>query len=362
MTQSKIRYIAIILALMIASLACSFSFSTASMEDAWTSRDEAGLERTTTFDPTDVFYAKIQIENAPDDTIYKAVWIAVDTPVSEPNFVIDEVELEGGSGTHTFSLSGDQPWPPGVYKVDLYMDDELTRSLSFEVIDNTPPPTEAPLPTGAAINMAYMARDEEGYEETTSFSPYETFFAIVELVDAPADTRVEAVWVAVEVPDTEPNYVIDQTELTSGSDILTFSLTNDQPWPNGKYKVDLYLNGMPDRTIGFLVEGEAPVADGPYIADAYMALDAEGEQQTNVFSSSDIFYAHIQLENAPDDTQIKAVWTDSVNSFTYETDFVSGSDWIYFELSNSEPWPAGGYQVEFYINGNFDTLIEFSVQ
>lgn len=46
---------------------------------------------------------------------------------------------------------------------------------------------------------------------------------------------------------------LDESELTSGSGTLTFSLSNSQPWPVGKYKVDLYLNEELDRTLDFEV-------------------------------------------------------------------------------------------------------------
>jgi len=51
----------------------------------------------------------------------------------------------------------------------------------------------------------------------------------------------------------EPDFFIDETELTSGSNTLTFQLSNDAPWPAGQYKVDLYLNDELDRTLEFEV-------------------------------------------------------------------------------------------------------------
>ena len=38
-----------------------------------------------------------------------------------------------------------------------------------------------------------------------------------------------------------------------GADAI-FTLSNNQEWPKGKYKVDLYLNGKIDRTVEFQVE------------------------------------------------------------------------------------------------------------
>jgi hypothetical protein len=366
MRKRTLQILAAITALILASLACSFSASTASIGEVWTARDDAGDDRTSIFNPTDTFYAFVELNNAPDDTKLKAVWTAVDTPVSEPDTLIDEAELEAPSGTHQFSLETDTTWPPGVYKVDIYLEDELAKSLIFEVQGELPQPT----PQSALPNIAdaFLARDEAGSERTELFTPEDVFYAFIELADAPPETSTRAVWIAVETPLDEPNSVIDEVELVEGSGNHSFYLTSDQLWAPGKYKVDFYVNGNLERTLGFFVQDVAPTVSGARIGDAYMASDAEGELQTNVFSPENIFYAHIELVDAPDDTQIKAVWTavnavgEEPNTYLTETDFVHGSGWIYFELSLDEPWPAGAYKVELFINDVFDTMMEFSVQ
>jgi hypothetical protein len=106
----------------------------------------------------------------------------------------------------------------------------------------------------ANIKSARMARDYDGNQPTTVFAPDETFYCVVELANAPDDTMVKAAWTTAEVEGTDPNSLIDEAELTTGSDTLHFKLTNDGLWPNGKYKVDLYLNGKLDRTLEFEVQ------------------------------------------------------------------------------------------------------------
>jgi len=106
----------------------------------------------------------------------------------------------------------------------------------------------------ANIKDAKMARDYDGNQFTTVFAPDETFYCIVELANAPDDTTVKAAWTAVEAEGVEPNLFIDEAELTTGSGTLHFELSNDNLWPTGKYKVDLYLNGKLERTIEFEVQ------------------------------------------------------------------------------------------------------------
>ncbi len=107
----------------------------------------------------------------------------------------------------------------------------------------------------ANISCVKMANDKEGKHPTKVFSPDETFYCIVDLSNAPDDTTVKAVWTAVDVEGVDPNTKIDVAETTSGSGQLQFNLTNDGPWPAGKYKVDLLLNDeeQPARTLEFKV-------------------------------------------------------------------------------------------------------------
>ena len=106
----------------------------------------------------------------------------------------------------------------------------------------------------ANISNARMARDYDGTEPATIFTPDATFFCVADLQNAPDDTVVKADWYAVEVEGDEPNTFIDSAEVTSGSSSLHFELSNQGPWPVGKYKVELFLNGELKDTIEFSVQ------------------------------------------------------------------------------------------------------------
>ena len=130
----KSPMVAVISALVLAAIACGGSFSTANIRRAWLSADSSGSPETTEFAQDELtFYLLVELANAPDDTSLKAVWTAVDTESTEPNFLIDESELTSSDGTITFNLTNDQLWPTGSYKVDLYLNGELDRTLTFEV-------------------------------------------------------------------------------------------------------------------------------------------------------------------------------------------------------------------------------------
>lgn len=107
----------------------------------------------------------------------------------------------------------------------------------------------------ANITSAKMTVGGEGTQETTVFAPDQTFYCIVELANAPDDTRLKAVWTAVQVEGEAPNLLLDETEIITGDgNVITFKATNQGLWPVGKYKVDLYLNDALDRTLNFEVQ------------------------------------------------------------------------------------------------------------
>jgi hypothetical protein len=116
--------------------------------------------------------------------------------------------------------------------------------------------------TTANISEAKLAKDPDGDQPTATFAQDEAFYCVVELANAPDDTKVKAAWTVVEAQDTDPNVLIDETEITTGDGKIHFDLTNDKLWPAGKYKVELYLNDKLDRTLEFQVEAPA-VAEEP---------------------------------------------------------------------------------------------------
>jgi len=85
-----------------------------------------------------VFHAVVSLANAPSDTTVKAVWTAVDVgDAAEPGTVVDETEVTAeGSRNIDFTLTSDSgQWPVGTYKVDIYLDGELDRTLNFSVAE-----------------------------------------------------------------------------------------------------------------------------------------------------------------------------------------------------------------------------------
>lgn len=133
MKNSKLVLAAVLLSLGFAILACEASASTAKIAEAWLSTDEAGSSRTTSFSQDAVFFAQVDLRNAPDDSLVKAVWTAVNVENTAPDFLIQENEISTGSAVIFFQLSNTSLWPLGDYKVDLYLNGNLDKTLEFNV-------------------------------------------------------------------------------------------------------------------------------------------------------------------------------------------------------------------------------------
>ena len=106
----------------------------------------------------------------------------------------------------------------------------------------------------------------KGYENgkavdpTTTFSPSDNpIHAVIEVGNAPTDTKIKAVWTIVDAVGADGSEIKDQklTEsefLTKDTDsTVHFTVTSDQSWPVGKYKADIYLDDKLDRTLEFTV-------------------------------------------------------------------------------------------------------------
>jgi hypothetical protein len=134
--------IALLLAVSVVLVACSASFTTANISKAVLAKDASDnfdpIDPTSTF-PADqpVIHLVVTLKNAPPDTKVKAVWTAVDVGDAAPaNTEVDESEFTmDGSGNLGFTLSipSSGVWPVGKYKVDIYLDAKLDKTLEYAV-------------------------------------------------------------------------------------------------------------------------------------------------------------------------------------------------------------------------------------
>lgn len=126
-----------ILALVFSSLACSAFKKEMSLTNLRMATDQDGKNVTTTFSPTDVFYALADLQNAPKGTVVKAKWSVVKVPglETEPEFPEQTIDITEDVDAKTvyFKLANGFDWPAGSYRVEIYLNDTLAQSMEFKV-------------------------------------------------------------------------------------------------------------------------------------------------------------------------------------------------------------------------------------
>jgi PBP1b-binding outer membrane lipoprotein LpoB len=139
------RFSSLVALLLLAGVitGCSFSISTANITQAVLAKDVKSdtfepVDPTSTF-PTDqaVINLVVTVANAPSGTKVKTVWTAVDVGDAAPaNTKIDEAEVTmdaAGNAHFTLSAPNSGVWPVGKYKVEVYLNDKLDRTLEYTV-------------------------------------------------------------------------------------------------------------------------------------------------------------------------------------------------------------------------------------
>lgn len=230
-----------------------------------------------------IFHAVVTIANAPENTAFKAVWMD-----AHNRYMGDYTLTSSGSRNLDFTFNPNTgSLAPGDYKVELYVNGTLVRTLAFTVSSapqpnpqttpqttpqvqpkTTPQTGPEPQTSQAAaqhpcncISEVILAEDVKGPNQqpvnpTVVFHDKSVFHALVRVHDAPASTNFKALWYVVDVGKAAPpNQLIDSAELTgSGTFSIDFTLTPVSTWPAGSYRVEISVNGAVDTVKTFSVK------------------------------------------------------------------------------------------------------------
>jgi hypothetical protein len=98
--------------------------------------------------------------------------------------------------------------------------------------------------TPGASNF-YMATDEAGTNRTNVFSTTDDFYVFFDVTDIEPGTAFQSRWYALNIDGQDPNEPFQTIDYTYAEGIgnVYFQLTNDEGWPVGNYKVEVYMNG-----------------------------------------------------------------------------------------------------------------------
>lgn len=117
---------------------------------------------------------------------------------------------------------------------------------------------EADSGSGAAIKEMHMAKDDGSGapgEETDTFAPGDrTVHCVATLKEAKSGTQMKFSWWIVDADGTQ-NQKIKEIDYKTRAleNVVHGHLTLPQDWPAGKYKVEVSINGAPDKTAFYSV-------------------------------------------------------------------------------------------------------------
>lgn len=341
----------VIALLVLAGLACGIDVSTAHLQDAAIYTDGTYGTKARSYDPADTFYAQAQLAEAGADTPVKVVWHALGGEDGTPDRVIYEEEQRGSSGTYRFEAPPPDPaWLVGEYRVDFYVLNRKRQSITFPV--NNP----------ALIRNGRMALDPLGDTTTSVYATTDTFYAVLDLANAPANTALVATWVAADAAGYEPDTALDSASLQVESGTLVLEQpAPDGGWPLGRYRLDVTLNGEGRPSVRFEVIA-------PTVSSARTVASATDATRVRSYATTDPFYAQITLEAAPPDTVLDAAWI-AADAAGYEPDSVldsqtrtGGTGTLVFELAPPDgAWPLGAYRLDLALDGTPIEPLSFQV-
>lgn len=115
-----------------------------------------------------------------------------------------------------------------------------------------PPPAMPAAVTVAAVNLGTaVGADQKVTAAVTSFGSKDVIYAAVDTKNAGKDVALAAKWT---FQDGQTVHEESTTISPEGDATTNFKLSNSNPWPVGKYKVEISLNGAPAQSVDFEVK------------------------------------------------------------------------------------------------------------
>ena len=124
-----------------------------------------------------------------------------------------------------------------------------TAALPFTPTVELPTATATPQ---EGIFNELLAADIDGFIPKSQFKPNETIYLLFDINDPTGKNVVRIVWSVVEVKGFKAGAVKSDTPyIVKENKFVTLSDHSINPWAEGKYKVEIYLNNELNKTIEF---------------------------------------------------------------------------------------------------------------
>ena len=257
-SNNRLVIVAIALALALFATACSFSVSTAKIEDAIMTESidaegKPGEEVVSFSADAAMLFVSAKLRKAPDNTQIMFVWTYV-----TDNQLIDEVVVDSGDISDRYVFSNLEPTallPEGDYQVEIFIDDrkEPDSSVKFVVVGTG---AKSDATNGAYLEDTHMTTgvDEQGapVDTITTLPTKGAWYVSSILRNTQPDTIIHYTWF-----DTDGN-IVDTYDLNpeGATDIYIFgSFKLASVAPEGQYHVEITVGDatVPAATVNFNV-------------------------------------------------------------------------------------------------------------
>jgi hypothetical protein len=109
------------------------------------------------------------------------------------------------------------------------------------------------------LDNVRTAKDKDGNQPASVFSPTDTVYVVTNLSNGKAGNVVTSKWYAVNVEGIEANLMFDQADISIedqrfNGNVYFYYPAPEGGWPIGSYKVEIYFNDALISTVEFSVE------------------------------------------------------------------------------------------------------------
>lgn len=127
----------------------------------------------------------------------------------------------------------------------------FTETAVFTFTPTVELPTATATPQEGIFNE-FLAADIDGFIPKSQFKPNETIYLLFDINDPTGKNVVRIVWSVVDVKGFKAGAVKSDTPyIIKENKFATLSDHSANPWAEGKYKVEIYLNNILGKTIEF---------------------------------------------------------------------------------------------------------------
>jgi len=365
--RSLVALIIIVASLLfIPLLACNFNLKTEtqgkpSITDVTMAKqldaNQKPIDSTVVFDETDTFFCSVKVDNLKPGSRVTVKWYYGEQLLDQFTLTVDTT----GSGHLGFNLASQEGrWPAGDYKVEVALNDVLSRTENFLVgpsgeieLPQATPTTSSP---GPVIVLTTPS------PTTVTIAPSATPI-ILFVPSLPTSTAV----VQIVLPTVAPTGQTGASPSSPG--FMGEIAVLGAPSPTAQPEAIAIITVPADSQPAPLQKVQATLPINSPIVGVILARQLDDSQRpvdpTDTFEQTDTFFCSVEVVNLPASSQVTANWyqgSEFLDQFTLTTD-TAGSGNLGFNLSSKEEiWPVGNYRVEIELNGAPVMEAAFSVK